>query len=244
VSTDKSHDWDKTWAEVHTTISEQDVWLLTDRIKFRYLSGQVPNGVKSLEVGCGSAKLSALLAEQGVRIVGLDLSPEALRAARDNFAWLKIHGDLVHGDAFHIPFPDKQFDVVLSTGLFEHFQNPVPIIAEMVRVLRPGGLFFSDIAPLKFSLLRMGYYLRGHHKLQRDEYPYTSRDIQGWLEKCDLQNIRVIASGVVPPLGLLRRVPFARALSFRAERFWSIFDGTIIAQWFGFFYLAFATKAL
>ncbi|MCC7353738.1 MAG: class I SAM-dependent methyltransferase [Anaerolineae bacterium] len=243
MSTDRSHDWDKTWAEVNTTITEQDVWLLTDRIKFRYLSRLVPSGVNSLEVGCGSAKLSALLAAQGAKIVGLDLSAEALRAARDNFSWLRIYGDLVRGDAFHLPFANERFDVVLSTGLFEHFQDPVPLVAEMVRILRPGGLFFSDIAPLKFSLLRMGYFLRGYHKQQSDEYPYSSRDIRAWLEKCDLQNIRVLSSGVVPPLGLLRRIPFARSLSFRAERLWTIFDGTIISKWLGFFYLAFATKA-
>lgn len=235
-------DWDKSWEKISSTINEQDVWLLTDRIKFQYLSKLVPKGARSLEVGCGSAKLSILLAQYGVHVVGLDLSIEALKVAKRNFALVKAQGGLVHGDAFQLPFADEQFNIVFSTGLLEHFRDPVPLVTEMVRVLRPGGLFFSDVAPLKFSLLRMGYYLRGYHRHERNEYHYTARDIKEWLEKSGLKDVRVLPSGIVPPLGLLRRSPFLRTLAFRVERLWSVLDGTFVAERLGFFYLAFATK--
>ena len=47
------------------------------------------------------------------------------------------------GEAVRLPFPDATFDVVLSTGLLEHFQDPSPIVREMARVLRPGGALVS-----------------------------------------------------------------------------------------------------
>ena len=239
---ERQRDWDAGWAQLDTTIAEQDVWLLTDRIKLYYLFEFISPGMKALEIGCGSAKLSGFLAEQGIYIFGLDQAPWALRVARQNFSYLNVEGSFMIGDAFRIPLPDDHFDLVFSTGLLEHFHDPIPLINEMKRVLRPGGVFFSDVAPLKFSLLRTGFYLRGHHKMVTDEYYYNDQDIEHWLKTCGLKKIRVFPSGVVPPLIVLRRIALARSLSFKFERLWTIFDGTPIANWLGFFYLAFAIK--
>lgn len=235
-------DWDSGWAASGTTILERDVWLLTDHIKSNYLRAQLARNSRTLEVGCGSAKLSALLAQQGAHVTGLDVSWHALRAASDNFSAIQATGELIQGNALQLPFADAAFDAVLSTGLLEHFQNPVSVVAEMTRVLRPGGLFFSDVAPLKFSLLRMGMYARGLHREVADEYPFTAHDIETWLIACNLRQVRIVASGVVPPLGLFRRVRFLRDWSFRHESFWTGLDGTRIARQLGFFYLAWGTK--
>ncbi len=235
-------DWDTGWAQVAATILERDVWLLTDHLKRDHLRQRLPQGARTLEVGCGSAKLSALLAEEGAHITGIDMSWNALQAASKNFITLGVSGTVLQGNAFHLPFESDTYDAVFSTGLLEHFQNPIPVVAEMVRVLRPGGLFFSDVAPLKFSLLRMGMYARGWHVQVQDEYPFTGRDIEGWLRACGLKQIDVFASGVVPPLGLFRRVSWLRDWSFRSLNTWSRFDRTTFAERLGFFYLAWATK--
>jgi SAM-dependent methyltransferase len=243
LNSDIHRNWDDDWRQLNLTIDQKDVWLLTDQIKLRYLMKKVPQGpIAALEVGCGSAKLSVLLAEHGVRTVGLDQSPYALRVAKNNFAYLNAAGHFVMGDVFDLPHPSGKFDLVFSTGLLEHFRDPRPIISEMVRVLRPGGLFFSDIVPLKFSLLRAGFYLRGYHKQVKDEFPYGVEDITVWLKGCGLENVQVFSSGVVPSLVLLRRIPLIRDLSFRLVNNWTTFDGTFISDWLGFFYLAFATK--
>jgi SAM-dependent methyltransferase len=238
----EQRDWDAGWAQADATILEQDVWLLTDRIKRDYLSAKIPPGARTLEVGCGSAKLSALLAERRAQVTGVDLSLNALRAATKNFEALGVSGDLAQADAFQLPFGDSTFDAVLSTGLLEHFRNPVPVVREMARVLEVGGLFFSDVAPLKFSILRFGMYARGLDKNVTDEYAYTDKDISGWLEEANLRNVQVVASGLVPPLGLVRKIPAFRKWSFRNERLWTQLDGTRIAQALGFFYLAWANK--
>lgn len=234
--------WDASWERANTTILERDVWLLTDYIKRDYLLERLPPHARTLEVGCGSAKLTALIGERGARVTGVDLSWHALLAARKNFAAVRVSGALGQADAFRLPFGDDSFDAVFSTGLLEHFRDPSPIVAEMARVLRGGGLYFSDVAPLKFSLLRMGMYLRGMARNVTDEYPYRGREIAAWLQAAGLRDIQVMASGVVPPLGLVRKFPAFREWSFHHQDMWTRLDGTPLAEQLGFFYLAWAVK--
>lgn len=54
-----------------------------------------------------------------------------------------------------MPFEDKTFDLVLSFGVLEHFKDIDKPIKEMVRVLKPGGVFFADIVPEKFSIHKL-----------------------------------------------------------------------------------------
>lgn len=235
-------DWDASWERADTTIRERDVWLLTDYIKRDYLLERLQPHARTLEVGCGSAKLTALIGERGARVTGVDLSWHALLAARKNLEAVRVSGTLGQADAYQLPFGNDTFDAVFSTGLLEHFRDPSPIVAEMARVLRVGGLFFSDVAPLKFSLLRMGMFLRGMARNSTDEYPFRGRDIAAWLEAARLSDIRVIPSGVVPPLGLVRRFPAFREWSFHHQAMWTRLDGTPLAEQLGFFYLAWAVK--
>ena len=241
MTTSVPRNWNEGWEKLRVTVDE-DVWLLTERVKLQYLLPLIPPYARSLEVGCGSAKLSALLAQRGVRVVGTDRSSQALRVARNNLSWMTVRGDIVRSDAFQLPFADEQFDVVFSTGLLEHFDDPVPLISEMVRTLRPGGVFFSDIVPLKFSMIRAAWYLRGYDKQVQDECSCTCHDVRRWLGECELGDIQVFSSCIAPPLGLVRRIPLVRDLVARSVRLWTIFDGTALADWLGFFYLAFAIK--
>ncbi|MBS3920889.1 MAG: class I SAM-dependent methyltransferase [Deltaproteobacteria bacterium] len=107
--------------------------------------------LKSLEVGAGSGRLSRFLAERGYRTTCLDFSPQALKLAKKYYDAANLIGEFIEGEAGDMPFYDGEFDVVFSTGLLEHFEDPMPIIFEMVRVLRIGGLFYSDIVPKKFG---------------------------------------------------------------------------------------------
>lgn len=118
----------------------------------------VPEGGRVLEYGCGAAGILIFLSNQGYRGTGLDATAQALRIARRNDA---IEGDagrpgpsgFVQANALAMPFADGAFDCVVSNGLLEHFAPEVvpPLLGEIIRVLRPGGLFLADIAHRRAS---------------------------------------------------------------------------------------------
>ena len=96
-------------------------------------------GQNVLDVGCGTGVVAITAARIGARVLGVDLTPELLKRARDNAQLANVEIDFREGDAEALPFDDAAFDVVLSQ--FGHMFAPRPnvAIAEMLRVLKPGG---------------------------------------------------------------------------------------------------------
>ena len=160
------------------------------------------------------------------------------------------------GDAMEIPMRDNSLDIVLSTGLLEHFADPSPIVREMVRVLKPGGLFYSDIVPNKFSLFRsLDWAADVRHLLYPAqsrpetfyERSFTGDEIRTLLQASGLSSVTVFPAGVVPPyVPLLYRSRMLREAQVRlvdmTKRFWRMLDCTWIAEWLGFYYFAWGTK--
>jgi 2-polyprenyl-6-hydroxyphenyl methylase / 3-demethylubiquinone-9 3-methyltransferase len=96
--------------------------------------------IDALDVGCGAGFLSNYLAARGHRVAGLDASPESLAvAARHDPSG---SADYRLGDALALPYPDASFDVACAMDFLEHVEEPARAVAEIGRVLRPGGLFF------------------------------------------------------------------------------------------------------
>ena len=248
--------WESYWPDQAPTTATLTMSLVLDRIKLEYLRAILPGDGSSLEVGCGSARLSCFLARQGYRTVCLDFSRAALGAAEANYRAAAAPGRFVAGDALALPFCDGHFDAVLSTGLLEHFEDPSPVVREMVRVLRGGGLFYSDIVPRKFSLFRsLDWTGRVRRFLVGDagspetfyERAFTRTEIQRLLEGAGLTGTQVFPAGVVPPyLPLLSRSPRLRSWQVRCvERtrgFWKRLDNTRLATWLGFYYFAWGRK--
>lgn len=248
--------WDGYWADEPPTLTARTMTAVLDRIKLEYLGPILPPAGRTLEVGSGSARLSCLLAMAGYRTVCLDISMKGLMAARANYSVGRVSGWFVAGDGFRLPFRDGTFEVVLSTGLLEHFADPSQVVLEMVRVLRPRGVFYSDIVPRKFSLFRSLEWVgrvkraligRAEPEEKFHERSFTAREILDLLERCGLVGARVFPAGVVPPyVPLLHRSRRLREAQFRlVERtrtFWKRLDGTRLAEWLGFYYFAWGTK--
>lgn len=248
--------WDGYWSEATPTVMARTMTAVLDRIKLEYLQFILPPTGCTLEVGSGSARLSCLLAMAGYRTVCVDISMRGLVSAQANYSAGAVSGWFVAGDGFRLPFPDGTFDVVLSTGLLEHFEDPSQIVLEMVRVLRARGVFYSDIVPRKFSLFRSLQWVgqlkgaligRAEPAEKFHERSFTARQILDLLERCGLVGARVFPAGVVPPyLPLLHRSRRLRESEVRfVERtrtFWKRLDGTRLAEWLGFYYFAWGTK--
>lgn len=91
-------------------------------------------GERVLDAACGPGIVVAGLAGRGARAIGVDLTAEMLNEARRGG-----QGDYVRGDATRLPIRDGAVDVVVSRNALHHLQDPAVAIAEMARIVRPGG---------------------------------------------------------------------------------------------------------
>lgn len=248
--------WDQYWRGQSATLTAGSMTQILDRIKADYLRGILPRTGRTLEVGAGSARLSCILAAGGYETLCLDYSTPAVRAGQLNYAQARLPGKFLIGEGSRLPLQSDSMDVVLSTGLLEHFEDPAPIVREMARVLKPGGLFYSDIVPKKFSLFRSLDWLgrvKRRLRLEAEATPhmyergFTEQQIVGLLRDAGLTGVHVFPAGVVPPyLPLVYRWERLRTAQVgfvsKTARFWRWFDGTVIAAWLGFYYFAWGRK--
>jgi demethylmenaquinone methyltransferase/2-methoxy-6-polyprenyl-1,4-benzoquinol methylase len=106
-----------------------------------------------LDVATGTAAVAIeLVRQKGCRVVGLDQSAEMLEGARNRIeaAGLADRIRLVKGGAESLPFPDGAFDALTFTYLIRYLEDPAGTLAELARVVRPGGI----MAGLEFGLPR------------------------------------------------------------------------------------------
>jgi 2-polyprenyl-6-hydroxyphenyl methylase / 3-demethylubiquinone-9 3-methyltransferase len=102
-------------------------------------------GLRVLDLGCGGGLTTACLAQRGATVVGVDLSRASLHVAARQ-ACTHGHPEAVFacGRAEFLPFADASFDVVWCTDVLEHLADLPTAIAQIARVLKPGGLFLYD----------------------------------------------------------------------------------------------------
>jgi len=113
-------------------------------------------GRRFVECGAGSAQTSLYLAGRGFDCTMLDNSAPGAEMGRRNFRSTGLEGKFLVGDMCSLPFDDRSFDVVFSDGVLEHFESIEQPIKEMVRILRPGGIFAAEVVPRKISCQTLG----------------------------------------------------------------------------------------
>jgi SAM-dependent methyltransferase len=125
---------ERSWAAEEPTwgiwgIPEADLRLLPERLE----------GRDAVELGCGTAYVSAWLARRGARVVGIDNSPKQLETARRLQDEHDLHFPLLLGNAEAVPYPDASFDFAISEYGAALWADPYKWIPEAARLLRPGG---------------------------------------------------------------------------------------------------------
>ena len=162
----------------------------------------LPHGGSALDVACGSGKLTAELARLAGpdgKVVGLDFSPQMLDIARREHP----HIEFLEGDALRLPFEVGAFDgTTIAFGL-RNLADPVLGLAEMLRVLKPGGRavvleFVKPPRGIAGSAYRM--YLRtvlptvgGALSGDRSAYRYLSDTVDSYRTPEQLRELAVTA---------------------------------------------------
>lgn len=143
--------------------------------------------VLDVATGTGRLPLALLRNHFGGQIVGLDLSKGMLRQARGK---LDPFGDrvlLIRQDASELPFEDGAFDAVACLESLEFLPRPRESLAEMVRVLAPGGvLFFSNRVGREARLLPGRAMSRSVFEQVLSAFPLRDVDVRRWQTSYDL----------------------------------------------------------
>ena len=114
------------------------------------LSRSLQRGAAVLDLACGTGDLTKALSEKGFRVTGLDISAEMMAIGREKCRYLSPKPSFVLGSAEEIPFPDASFDAVTIAFGLRNFDHRARCLAEIRRVLKPGG----RLAVLEFAVPR------------------------------------------------------------------------------------------
>jgi SAM-dependent methyltransferase len=196
-------------------IGWESIWN-SGQIPKRFASFSTPNGTVVewadtltpgavvLDIGCGVGRHCVYLGERGFRVAGMDISPSGIKQSQDACTARNIPFDGRVSDMSALPWPNATFDAALSTATIHHQlrANLVRTMAEVVRILKPGGAFQVDFPcteTLDYQLLRglvaAGQIAEVEPNTFVDQRPITE-DIDGYLPHhyCDEADIRDLLS--------------------------------------------------
>ena len=177
-------------------------------------------GLSGLDIGCGQGWHACRLAQMGCRMSGIDSSEQQILKAASNAEQQGVSVELRLAGASLLPFADQSFDFAYAINIFHHLTDPdtrARAFAEVVRVLKPGGVFFLQEINTTNWLFRvyMGYLfplIRGIDEgTERWIVPDDLPAVEGarWCERIDYFTF---LPDFVPPLAMRLLQPLERAL--------------------------------
>lgn len=140
-----------------------------------------------LELGCGSAGFLAGQADRVHRVAGIDLSDIQVGLARKQLSERIAAGtaEIVHGDAAALPWPDASFTVVTCMSVFEALPDPAGVVAEVFRVLRPGGRAVLNIGE------RVPDGTQTHRILNDTGWVWAEDDVRHMVEQAGFTDVTI-----------------------------------------------------
>lgn len=164
-----------------------------------------PLDTRVLDAGFGSGRLCFALARDraGTKVTGIDISEALVDQASQATAALGLDNlEFKQADIFQLPFENGDFDVVFNEGVIEHFPNYPQALAEMVRVVKPGGTVIVGVPNLFCLPHTIIKKLMGEKYLHGFEISFTHRRLKTLFEEHGLKNLEI--DGYYPMWSLKR----------------------------------------
>jgi ubiquinone/menaquinone biosynthesis C-methylase UbiE len=196
-------------AEIRHLVAQAEVYAREANELFDLIG--VASGSTVIDMGCGVMGVLHLLAERvgsAGRVVGLDREGRMVQYGRQLAAQRGLQVEFIAGDASASGLPDAGFDLVHARTLLLNVSNPTEILAEMVRIARPGGVvalqepdasaWNCDPPHPAFDVLRLAI-LDAYRRMEKDFN--IGRRLAGLLREARLDEVQVRATARVTQVG-------------------------------------------
>jgi ubiquinone/menaquinone biosynthesis C-methylase UbiE len=199
---------DRTFFEEATAKRYADQWHIPELVRFERFRGK-----KVLEIGCGMGIDGSQFARHGALYTGVDLTSAALNLSTRHFKAKQLDGDFLKADAENLPFPGEHFDCVYSHGVLHHTPNIQKALAEIHRVLIPGG----DLILMLYNKHSYDYYVtyllyyRGLAMLLYPDFMFnlakrlTGRQMRQFAKH--RENLKTFGPGYLKPSVFVHHIP-------------------------------------
>lgn len=178
----------------------------------KILRGLIDSSSKRLlEAGVGTGRFATWLAKNGFEVVGIDLSKEMLKKAKEKKSLLRVDVDLVRADVHNLPFRNGFFDCCLCINVMDHFSDVDGFLRQVKYVVRSDGYFvfnFSNVQSLYLPIaLMVNLRGKGMFRSKIQSAWYTFGEIERLLSKNGFVVSTVKGCFIASP------VPFGNALA-------------------------------
>ena len=132
-------------ADAYDATRGLEPWIVEKQTEAILAELRAAGAERLLEAGIGTGRITRPVMERGVRVTGLDLAPRMIARLREQLTPQHLPPDLIYGDATRLPLRDGSFRAVLMVHVLHLVADWKRTIAEMRRVLAPGGVFLHDV---------------------------------------------------------------------------------------------------
>jgi len=197
---------------------------LEEKVMFSLLPKS--KGDRLLDVGCGVGTISLELQERGFEVYGIDFSSVAIEKAREK----GINAIPCDADAEGIPFEDSHFDVVWAGDIVEHVFDPIFLLEEISRVLKPTGKVLIS-TPNDMNLHRRISIFASGKSPQSDVYRTLRQCKHHTVMSVELLEYMLTTGGLSSSIGAIIRVPIlVKPRYSNNKRLSTLFGRTLIVE--------------
>lgn len=184
---------------------ENDIALCSLQTIEPYFLKHLPRNERILEAGSGRGRWVFYLRRKGLDVIGIDIAQSDLEFAKRFDPSVPLQYDNV----LRTSFPDGSFGAVISLGVVEHFENgPGPAFAEVMRLLRPGGVFLVTVPTQNIGRVVLFNHIKRVQNLVRkmrnvrlafEEYRYSRSHFSRLLTEAGFEIVEMAPDDFLPP---------------------------------------------